>query len=47
MAVAQDASTRYGVTGTPTLVINGDVQPAGGMAWTDLKSKLDSLLAKK
>ena len=47
MAVAQDASTRYGVTGTPTLVINGDVQPAGGMAWADLKSKLDSLLAKK
>jgi len=47
MAVAQDASTRYGVTGTPTLVINGDVQQAGGMPWTELKAKLDSLLAKK
>ena len=47
MAVAQDASTRYGVTGTPTLVINGEVQEAGGMPWTVLKTKLDSLLAKK
>jgi protein-disulfide isomerase len=47
MAVAQDASTRYGVTGTPTLVINGEVQEAGGMPWTVLKAKLDSLLAKK
>jgi protein-disulfide isomerase len=46
-AVAQDASTRYGINGTPTLIINGDVQQAGGMAWTDLKAKLDSLLAKK
>ncbi len=47
MAVAQDASTRYGVTGTPTLVINGEVQEAGGMPFTVLKAKLDSLLAKK
>jgi protein-disulfide isomerase len=47
MAVAQDASARYGVTGTPTLIINGDVQEAGGMPWTVLKAKLDSLLAKK
>jgi protein-disulfide isomerase len=47
MAVAQDASARYGVTGTPTLVINGEVQEAGGMPWSVLKSKLDSLLAKK
>jgi protein-disulfide isomerase len=47
MAVAQDASARYGITGTPTLIINGEVEQAGGMAWTALKSKLDSLLAKK
>jgi len=47
MAVAQDAATTYGVSGTPTLVINGDVQLAGGMPWTELKAKLDSLLAKK
>lgn len=47
MAVAQDASARYGITGTPTLIINGEVEQAGGMPWTALKSKLDSLLAKK
>ncbi len=47
MAVAADAATRYGVSGTPTLVINGDVQQAGGMPWSDLKARLDSLLAKK
>jgi protein-disulfide isomerase len=47
MAVAQDATARYGVNGTPTLIINGDVQEAGGMPWTVLKAKLDSLLAKK
>ena len=47
VAVGQDGSTRYGITGTPTLIINGEVQQAGGMAWTDLKAKLDSLLAKK
>ena len=47
MAVAQDATARYGVNGTPTLIINGEVQEAGGMPWTVLKAKLDSLLAKK
>jgi protein-disulfide isomerase len=47
MAVAQDATNRYGVNGTPTLIINGEVEPAGAVPWTDLKSKLDSLLAQK
>ena len=47
MAVAADGANRYGISGTPTLVINGDVQQAGGMPWTDLKARLDSLLAKK
>ncbi len=46
MAVAQDAQTRYGITGTPTFVINGEVQTAGA-PWSDIKAKLDSLLAKK
>ncbi len=46
MDVAQDASTRYGVTGTPTFVINGEVQTPGA-PWTDIKAKLDSVLAKK
>jgi protein-disulfide isomerase len=44
--VAEDATTRYGISGTPTFVINGEVQP-GGAPWTDIKAKLDSLLAKK
>ncbi|MEJ1969616.1 MAG: thioredoxin domain-containing protein [Rhizomicrobium sp.] len=46
MAVAQDASTRYGVSGTPTFVINGDVLP-GGAPWTDVKAKIDAALAAK
>ena len=46
MTVAQDAGTRYGITGTPTFVINGEVQTPGA-PWPDIKAKLDSLLAKK
>jgi protein-disulfide isomerase len=46
MAVAQDAGTRYGVTGTPTFVINGEVME-GGAPWDDVKAKLDATLAKK
>ncbi len=45
-AVAQDAEARYGINGTPTFVINGEVQTAGAQ-WADIKAKLDSLLAKK
>ncbi|HWD27156.1 MAG TPA: thioredoxin domain-containing protein [Rhizomicrobium sp.] len=45
-AVAKDAETRYGITGTPTFVINGEVQDAGAQ-WPQIKAKLDSLLAKK
>ena len=46
MAVAQDAASRYGINGTPTFVINGEVQTPGA-PWPDIKAKLDSLLAKK
>jgi len=46
MAVANDAQTRYSISGTPTFVINGEVQPAGAV-WETIKAKLDSLLAKK
>ncbi|MEI9989623.1 MAG: thioredoxin domain-containing protein [Rhizomicrobium sp.] len=46
MAVSQDAQTRYGINGTPTFVINGEVQTAGAQ-WPEIKAKLDSLLAKK
>ena len=46
MAVSQDAQTRYGISGTPTFVINGEVQTPGAQ-WSEIKAKLDSLLAKK
>ncbi len=46
MTVAQDAQSRYGINGTPTFVINGEVQTAGAQ-WPEIKAKLDSLLAKK
>lgn len=45
MAVMKDAQDRYGISGTPTFVINGEVQTAGA-PWSDVKAKLDSLLAK-
>ena len=44
--VAKDAATRFGITGTPTFVINGEVQTPGA-PWVDIKAKLDSLLPKK
>lgn len=46
MTNAKDASTRFGITGTPTFVINGEVQTAGA-PWSDIKAKIDSLIAKK
>ncbi len=46
MAVSQDAQTRFGISGTPTFVINGEVQTPGAQ-WPEIKAKLDSLLAKK
>ncbi len=46
IAVAQDAEKRFGINGTPTFVINSEVQTPGA-TWDEIKSKLDSLLAKK
>lgn len=43
-AVANDAASRFGISGTPTFVINGKVQKAG-LPWPAIKAKLDSLLA--
>ena len=45
-ASQQDANTRFGVTGTPTFVINGEVLP-GGAPWTMVKDKLDAAIAAK
>ena len=46
MDIAKDATTRFGITGTPTFVINGEVQTPGA-PWVDIKAKIDSLLPKK
>lgn len=43
---AQDGETRYQITGTPTLVINGVPQTAGATPWETLKPTLDAFLAK-
>jgi protein-disulfide isomerase len=45
--VAKDASDKYGISATPTLVINGVVQQPGDTPWPVLKSTLDAFLAKK
>ena len=36
-----EADTRYGLTGTPTFVINGQALESGGMPYEDLAKKLD------
>jgi protein-disulfide isomerase len=40
-AQGQEAVTRYGLTGTPTLVINGQALESGGLPYADLAKKLD------
>ena len=45
--VAKDAVARYNINATPTLVINDVVQQPGYIPWPQLKSMLDSFLAKK
>jgi len=44
MASQQDANTRLGISGTPTFVINGEVQPSGAQ-WPIVKEKLDAVIA--
>ena len=45
--VAKEATERYSINATPTLVINGVVQQPGNIPWTTLKHTLDSFLSKK
>lgn len=40
-ASAHEAVTRYGLTGTPTFVINGQALESGGLPYPDLARKLD------
>jgi protein-disulfide isomerase len=44
-AAAQEAETRYKLTGTPTFVINGVAQPSGGLTYEMLARLLDQALA--
>lgn len=43
--VGQEGEARYGITGTPTFVVNGKVHP-GQYEWEDLQRDLDAQLAK-
>ena len=45
--VAQDAMTKYNVSGTPTIVINGQPQQAGEVPWPTLQNVLNAALARK
>jgi len=40
-AVGLEAATRYGLTGTPTFVINGQALESGALPYEDLARKLD------
>ena len=40
-ATGQEAVSRYGLTGTPTFVINGKALESGGLPYEDLAKKLD------
>jgi protein-disulfide isomerase len=46
-SVSKDAVARYNVNATPTLVVNGVVQQPGYIPWPQLKSMMDSFLARK
>lgn len=46
--VAQDGQTRYSITGTPTFVVNGNVDRQGNMVTVEgMQTYLDALLKKK
>ncbi len=44
--IAQDAAARFGVTGTPTFVVDGENVYSGEYPWDQLKALLDAKLAK-
>ncbi len=45
--VAQDGQQKYGITGTPTIVVDGAAQPSGDVPWPKLQQLIDTALAKK
>ncbi|HEY0107052.1 MAG TPA: thioredoxin domain-containing protein [Rhizomicrobium sp.] len=46
LQVAQDATSRFGVNGTPTFIIDGEPVYSGEYPWDLLKDQLDRRLAK-
>lgn len=46
-AVSKDAVARYQLTGTPTIIVNGQKLQDSERAWPQLKARFDSLLASK
>jgi len=44
--VGQEASTKYGINGTPSFIINGELR-SGEFPWDQMKKLLDSMLPKK
>ena len=41
-ATGQEAVSRYGLTGTPTFVINGTALESGALPYDELAKKLDA-----
>lgn len=44
--IGQEAETKYGVSGTPSFIVNGQMRVGVG-AWEDWQTFLDGMLAKK
>ncbi|MEJ0025441.1 MAG: thioredoxin domain-containing protein [Rhizomicrobium sp.] len=46
MRIAQEGAARYGITGTPTFIVDGQNVYSGEWHWGDMKAALDAKLAK-
>ena len=44
--IGQEAETKYGITGTPSFIVNGQMRVGVG-SWEDWQTFLDGMLAKK
>ena len=45
--VAEDGQSKYAITGTPTIVVDGQAQKSGFISYATLKTTIDTALAKK
>lgn len=46
-AIAENASTRYGINSTPTLIVNGQVMQAGPRSFDEVAALIDPILEGK